>query len=550
MIRKKIFLLTIIGFLCYPIFINLAFAQTGSQGSSDSIKKPVIASPVAPFGETIFSFTVGIGPFSPVTRAKAVETRIREVASNPFFRVDSLHLTKADGAINILYEDIILTVVTTQDSIAANNSKDKIAAERMHKIASAVAKFKEDNSEKNILRSILFSSVILALLILLFFVVNRLYKFLQKKIITWQGSQRKILSVSGYEFLDKKRQIAIFLIVNKIFRAGLFLFLVFIGLLIMFLILPWTKPFTMAVLDVILSPVKHFFSLIWEYLPNVIIICVILTITYFINRSFRFFKKEIERKMLTLPGFYPEWALPTYNIIRVIVWVFTIILIWPYIPGSDSKIFQGISVFLGLVFSFTSVGLISNIMSGFSLTYTRAFRLGDRVKIGDITGDVLEKSMLVTKILTIKNEEVTIPNSKIMSSEVINYSAKAQEKGLIIYTSVTIGYDSSWRKIHELLINAALATDGIVKDPPPFVLQTSLDDFYISYQINAYTHEPNRLAELYSILHQNIQDGFNTAGMEIMSPHYKAIRDGNTIAIPEEYRGDIYNAPSFRVKNP
>jgi small-conductance mechanosensitive channel len=550
MVRDKIFYLCFLWSVVHLLIINPAIGQQEVTESPDSLKKSVLASPVKPFGESLFSFTIGIGPFTASARAKAVEDRIREVAADPFFRPDSLRLIRADETINIMYEDIILTTVTTRDSTVENLTKEKIAAIRMHRIANAIVKYKDDNSEKNIVRSIIYSLVVLVLLAVLFFVVNRLFRIIKQKILIWKGSQRKILSISGYEFLDKKRQVAIFLFLNKVLRTALFLFLLFIGLLIMFYILPWTKPFTMYIIDIILNPVKHVFNLILEYLPNVIIICVILTITYFVNRFFRFLKTEIEVDVLKLPGFYPEWALPTYNIIRVIVWVFTIIVIWPYIPGSDSKIFQGISVFLGLIFSFTSASLISNIMSGFSLTYTRAFHLGDRIKIGDVTGDVVEKSMLVTKILTIKNEEVTIPNSKIMSSEVINYSARSKESGLILNTSVTIGYDSPWRKIHELLISAAFATEGIEKNPSPFVLQTSLDDFYISYQINAYTHEPNRIADLYSMLHQNIQDKFNEAGMEIMSPHYKAIRDGNTIAIPEENRQEQYSAPAFRIKNP
>jgi small-conductance mechanosensitive channel len=189
-------------------------------------------------------------------------------------------------------------------------------------------------------------------------------------------------------------------------------------------------------------------------------------------------------------------------------------------------------------------------MAGLTITYTRAFKLGDRVKIGDVTGDIIEKSMLVTKIRTIKNEEITVPNTKIMSSEVINYSTCAPDQGLILHTTVTIGYDAPWRQVHQLLIEAALNTPLIIDKPSPFVLQTALNDFYISYQVNAYTRSANEMAVIFSDLHQNIQDSFNRAGVEIMSPHYKSVRDGNAIAIPDENKSDGYVAPSFRVKNP
>lgn len=223
------------------------------------------------------------------------------------------------------------------------------------------------------------------------------------------------------------------------------------------------------------------------------------------------------------------------------------IVIFPYLPGSDSPIFQGVTVLLGLVFSFGSTSAVSNIIAGIVITYMRPFKIGDRVKIGDVTGDIVHKDLLVTRVRTIKNEDVTVPNSTILTNHIINYSSSAVNLGLIIHSTVTIGYDAPWKKVHELLINAALETDGVLKNPLPFVLQTSLDDWYVSYQINAYTNEPNSQASIYSKLHSNIQEKFNEGGVEIMSPHYHAMRDGNTTTIPENYLSKDYHAPSFRV---
>jgi len=171
------------------------------------------------------------------------------------------------------------------------------------------------------------------------------------------------------------------------------------------------------------------------------------------------------------------------------------------------------------------------------------------VKIGEVTGDVVEKSLLVTRIKTIKNEVVSIPNSTVMNSHTTNFSAEAKEHGLIIHTTVTIGYENPWRQIHELLIKAALATDLIEKEPTPFVLQTSLDDFYVSYEINAYTRVANQQHNTHARLHQNIQDSFNEAGVEIMSAHYKYIRDGNQSTVPPEHLPKDYVAPGFKVRS-
>jgi small-conductance mechanosensitive channel len=197
--------------------------------------------------------------------------------------------------------------------------------------------------------------------------------------------------------------------------------------------------------------------------------------------------------------------------------------------------------------SFGSTSTIGNVIAGIVLTYMRPFALGDRVKIGEVSGDVIERSFLHTKILTIKNEEIVVPSLQVLGNAMINYSARARQGGLILHTSVTIGYDAPWRKVHELLIRATEDTSHILKNPKPFVLQTSLDDWYVSYQLNAYTDQPNQMAPIYSELHQNIQDAFNEAGMEIMSPHYYQLRDGNEIAIPNDYHPKGYEPSRFLV---
>jgi small-conductance mechanosensitive channel len=224
-----------------------------------------------------------------------------------------------------------------------------------------------------------------------------------------------------------------------------------------------------------------------------------------------------------------------------------VVVIWPKIPGSSSDIFKGVSVFLGLLVSFGSSSAIGNMVAGLVITYMRPFVLQDRVKIGDVTGDVVEKSLLVTRLRTIKNEIVTIPNSTILSGNTINYTIMAKKEGFILHTTITIGYDEPWRKIHDLMINAALATEGVDVKRKPFVLQTSLEDWYVAYQINAYTKQPEKSALIYSNLHANIQDKFNEAGVEIMSAHYQTLRDGNKTTIPSDYLPDGYETPGFNV---
>ena len=177
---------------------------------------------------------------------------------------------------------------------------------------------------------------------------------------------------------------------------------------------------------------------------------------------------------------------------------------------------------------------MAHVVAGSVLTYTRAFQVGDRVRIGDAEGDVTGKTLLVTRIRTIKNVDISIPNASVLRSQIVNFSSSAQAPGLVLHTPVTIGYDVAWRTVHRLLIEAALATPHVLPEPRPFVLQTALDDFYVRYEVNAYTDRPLVAAQTYSYLHQNIQDALHAGGVEILSPHYSALRNGSAIAVPPD----------------
>jgi small-conductance mechanosensitive channel len=269
-------------------------------------------------------------------------------------------------------------------------------------------------------------------------------------------------------------------------------------------------------------------------------------VRYFL-RLLRVIFTEIQTGRINFSGFHKDWAQPTYKLSRFLIIVLAVVLISPYMPGFGSPAFQGISIFFGLLLSLGSTAAIANIVAGSALTYMRPFKVGDRVKIADTMGDVVEKTLLITRIRTIKNVEVTIPNSMVLGSHMINFSVMAEEGRLILYTSVTIGYDVPWRQVHDLLISAALATTGILKEPAPFTLQTSLNDFSVTYELNAYTKDVQNLLRIQSDLHQNIQDKFNEAGVEIMSPTYSAIRDGNQVTIPGNYLPTTYEAKGFRI---
>jgi len=287
---------------------------------------------------------------------------------------------------------------------------------------------------------------------------------------------------------------------------------------------------------------------IWSYIPNLVIVFVILMVARYLVRLDNFVFAEIQEGRLTLGGFYPDWGAPTGKLVRLLILSATAVVIFPYLPGSNSPAFRGISVFLGVLLSLGSTSAVSHGVAGTILTYMRSFSVGDFVRIGDTVGEVVERNLLVTRICTQKKEIVTIPNGSVLGGVVMNYSAEARKSGVIFYTRVSIGYNSPWKKVHQLLINAALSTKDVLKDPQPFVLQSSLDDFYVSYELNAFTAVPENMQIIYSDLHQNIQDQFNDAGIEINSPHFTSLRDGNRIAIPDEYIPQSYKEPVFGLR--
>ncbi|MEI6433987.1 MAG: mechanosensitive ion channel family protein [Bacteroidota bacterium] len=514
----------------------------------DSLKLVAKGFPVAlPPNDTLFYIFNKVGSFSPLERARAVSQRIKTLADELLFNADSLKLVPTEQSVDIMYGEIILISITELDALWMHSNEEKLASDYKKVIGDSIIAYQKETSMKTILIKVALALLVVAVLIAIIMLISWIFRWTKRKLESQTGKLIKGIKIKDYELFDIPMEMKILVILNTMTKWLLVLLAVYISLPVLFGLFPWTKNFATILLAYFLDPLKAILKACWDYLPNLFTIIVIMIVFRFVLKGVRYIKYEIEKEVLRIPGFFPDLANPTYQIIRALIFAFMLVVIFPFLPGSKSPVFQGVSVFLGILFTFGSSGSLSNLIAGLVITYMRSFKVGDRVKIGDITGDIIEKAMLVTRVRTIKNEIISIPNSSILGSHLINYSSDARDRGLIIYTTITIGYDASWRQVHQLMIDAALATEFVEKEPLPFVLQTSLEDFYVSYQINAYTREPNLQATIYSQLHQNIQDKFNEAGVEIMSPHYKAHRDGNTTTIPPDYLPKDYKAPSFRI---
>jgi small-conductance mechanosensitive channel len=347
-----------------------------------------------------------------------------------------------------------------------------------------------------------------------------------------RGVDIRPITLKGVELLSRARVVDILETALSVLES---LFAVVLGFLYVSLVLaffPWTKPASRSLLDAAIAALASLSAAALAYLPKLVFVVVVVILVRYLLRLLAFIFRHVEHGTLAFEGFHPEWAEPTFKLLRVIVLIMTLVVVFPYLPGFDSPAFKGVTVVFGLLLSLGSSSAVANIIAGMVLTYMRPFKVGDRVQIAATTGDVVEKSLLVTRVRTIKNEEVTIANSLVLGSHIVNYSASAREEGLTLHTVVTIGYGTPWRQVHELLIAAALDTPGISATPPPYVLQTALNDFFVTYELNAVTGKPAEMARTYGTLHENIQDRFARAGVEIMSPHYSALRSGNASTVP------------------
>lgn len=384
--------------------------------------------------------------------------------------------------------------------------------------------------------------------------LRRSFELLQRSIPVLQHRFIPDLEFQNTVLLSRERILAILHSLAGALKVVALVLLVYFYLAAVFGLFEATENWASVLLDYIKRPVMASFQAFTAYLPNLFFLIIVVLVTRYSIKFAGFFFREIEKGTIQIAGFYTDWAQPTHKILAVILIAFAAIVAFPYLPGANSDAFKGISIFLGFMLSLGSSAIIANIMAGVVITYMRPFRVGDRVKIGETEGDIIEKTLLVTRIRTVKNVEITIPNGSVLASHIINYStaiARKDTDGLILHSTVTIGYDVPYEKVHKLLISAASSVEGIKPNPEPFVLQTSLDDYYISYQVNCYTDHPERMARIYSDLHRRILDEFALAEVEIMSPHYYALRDGNSITIPgrQPQTKDPATAPESEEKS-
>ena len=500
----------------------------------DSLRRMTPGVPVVVEGDTLYYLFAKRGGHTPQQRAEMNAAAITELGKQFGLQPDSVYTESSDIVTDLMYGNKVLASFIDQDGLWEGCSRDQLAVAKRKVIVEKLKVMKDEHSLWQLGKRILYFILVIIGQYLLFKLTTWLFNKLKVRIQRLKDTKLKPISIQDYELLDTQKQVNLLVFLANLLRYAVMLLQLVLTVPLLFSIFPQTKDLAYKLFSYIWDPIKSIFLGIVEYVPNLFTIFVIWLAVKYLVRLVRYLASEIQSERLKIGGFYADWAMPTFHIVRFLLYAFMIAMIYPYLPGSKSGVFQGISVFVGLIVSLGSSAVIGNIIAGLVITYMRPFKLGDRIKLNDTTGNVIEKTPLVTRIRTPKNEVVTIPNSFIMSSHTVNFSQSARDYGLIIHSEVSVGYDIPWRKTHQLLVEAALNTPGVVDDPRPFVLETSLQDYYPVYQVNAYIKDANQLAQIYSDLHQNIQDRFNEEGIEIMSPHYIATRDGSETTIPKD----------------
>lgn len=458
--------------------------------------------------------------YSPKQRVEAAEARINAVIERGAWGTVTAR-TISEGLL-IQIGDQGMFVMTPGDlNTLAGETPEEAGTRIVRNLTTALGEIEESRRAETFLRGAGYT--VAATLVLLFVLagIRRGHRWLGTHLAKVVEPRLKTLAIGG--FTHHIEGIILFLRgLVGLASWALSLLSLYLWLDFSFMQFPYTRPWGEQLHETMTSGIKAIALTIVNFIPGLVIVAVIFMITRFLSRISRLFFDAVESGRVSVPGLYAETALPTRRIVTVILWLFALVMMYPYLPGSDSDAFKGVSVFVGLLLSIGSAGTVNQAVSGLMLMYSRALRVGDYVQIGETVGTVVALGMFSTRIRTPWGEIVSFPNAVIVGTTTKNYSREEETGGALLTTTLTIGYNAPWRQVHAMLIEAAQRTEGLLKDPPPRVLQRSLSDYYVEYMLGARIAVPHTRIAVLDVLHRNIQDVFNEYGVQIMSPHYMA----------------------------
>jgi small-conductance mechanosensitive channel len=505
------------------ITASTSLAESGPQ--TTSAEEPAIQVSPVRIDDMVLFYVRGIKAFPAKDRAEAIEERIKKIAADPAVKTDSIISVESDVSTDLVADGRPIMSIFDVDASLEGLPRQVLAKAYIAKLRTSIEKYRQDRSRESLVKNSLFALLATVIFIILLKLLLWLLRKLNALVESRYKAKIHALHIQSLEFIHAERIWTTLTGAVKVIRLVLTFVLLYFYLHFVLSSFPWTRLRAADLLDYVLFPLRTMGKGLLKYVPNLIFIVIFVIIMRYVLKATHLFFAAIESETIKFGGFDKDWAKPTYKAVRLLLIVFAAVVMYPHVPGSESPAFKGISIFLGVLFSLGSSSAISNIIAGYTMTYRRAFKVGERIKVDDITGDVTDIRLLVTHLRTIKNEEIIIPNSKILNSDIVNYTTYARERGLILHTTVGIGYEVPWRQVEAMLMLAAERTPRILKDPKPFVLQKSLGDFAVTYELNVYIDDPHGMAQIYSELHKNVLDAFNEYGVQIMTPAYEGDPD-------------------------
>jgi small-conductance mechanosensitive channel len=524
-VRKVFIAWFLIAFLGIVTSVAIASGQTSPSLSAGS--------PVVFNGQTLFMIRDNFGTISPQGRRIRTERRIAEFAANYWIPLDDLHINAMDGdgiPVDVIVAgDQTIHFITELDARTAGKKRQQLSGELLGKIRLAVQMYRRERSWQMIVLGVLFSLLATVALLIIFRLLNRLFSLAYQRIRIWEETYIQAIRLGDVEIIGPNQLDDLTTFVTKLVQTSINL-----GLLVLYFAFvlnqfPWTRYLARYVWTVLLEKIQLGWQSLLAFLPNLITILLMITFTYFLNNLFKTFFGKIRDGVLNIPGFYQDWAIPTYRLVTILLTAITLMAIIPLLPWSQSPIFQGVGVVFGLLLSLGSSSVVANIISGCVLIYTRAFRLGDVVTIDQTEGQIIDKNLLVTRLLTSSNEVVSIPNAKIINGSIknLNFSSQELAKPLIVKATIYLGYDIPWQKVYDTLINAANRLPGISSSYAPFVYQKELNNVYVTYILGVYLEldfvrgkTAKDFEQFYSLLNESIRYCCQEADMRIFAPLY------------------------------
>ncbi|MGB8434971.1 MAG: mechanosensitive ion channel domain-containing protein [Burkholderiales bacterium] len=480
----------------------------------------------------------GIRAFTAAERADRLSQKLRQLADDPSIAPFKVTVDETGVSSDLLVgPEVLVSVFDTDARDFAGKTRHDVAVEGARLIEEAVAQYREERAPESLAIDAAKAAAGLLAAIVFLFLFQRVFRKARQFVLERAGRElEKVESKTGRMIRVEQLRWPLLVLLRAV-QAMVWITVSYGAVSIALSFFPHTRTVAREIDELVLAPLAELGIEILKGLPGLIVVVVIALAARWAIRGNRYLFTQIERKRIEIQGFYPEWARPTQRLVTVVLLIVAVIMAYPYVPGSGSPAFQGIAIFLGLLGSLGATGVVSNLINGLIITYMRSFHVGDLVKIGDTMGVVTESTLIVTRLRTAKNVEISVPNSLVLSGQVINFSVSGKP---FLTTQVTIGYDTPWRQVQAMLLAAAAATKDVEGDPQPFVLQTALDDFYVRYELNFSVSDLARLPAIMSRLHQRIQDEFNERGVQIMSPHFMTNPESPAVVPREKW----YAAPA------